>query len=300
MPKPTVIWHSDFTNQTYYGYIADHMRAYARATPVADTVRLDFVAFRCTIWDGEKHVMATREAIDAAMAGGASAPVAEPVAVVRDNPEDYGTIIDPLAVLPAGTLLYAGSPVAVDRQRLRDLVDVVWNEATESTAVPDTPWADRMIDRVFAAGSASARVAGAPQAEQFVQAAIDRAPEPLRRLGEYLSRVLDEDQWATAERMLLSACDAAPQASAEPKLPRGWQLALNLAIDAIENAPPMDWPVNWPAILQGLKDLRDVLEQPQADKDGEVEHARRRLQRRCCAPGPCWMALDTAPGRAAS
>ncbi|KDS79605.1 transcriptional regulator [Bordetella bronchiseptica KM22] len=65
--------------------------------------------------------------------------------------------------------------------------------------------------------------------------------------------------------------DAAPLASAEPKLPRGWQLALNLAIDAIENAAPMDWPVNWPAILQGLKDLRDVLEQPQADQDGEVE-----------------------------
>jgi len=35
MPKPTVIWHSDFTNQTYYGYIADDMRAYARAYALA-------------------------------------------------------------------------------------------------------------------------------------------------------------------------------------------------------------------------------------------------------------------------
>jgi len=61
---------------------------------------------------------------------------------------------------------------------------------------------------------ASAPVAGEAQADQFIQAAIDRAPEPLRRLGEYLSRVLDEDQWATAERMLLGACNAAPQASA--------------------------------------------------------------------------------------
>ena len=26
MPKPAVLWHSDFTNQTYYGYTADHMR----------------------------------------------------------------------------------------------------------------------------------------------------------------------------------------------------------------------------------------------------------------------------------
>lgn len=42
-------------------------------------------------------------------------------------------------------------------------------------------------------------------AEQFIQAAIDRAPDPLRRLGEWLSTVLDEDQWATAERLLLGA-----------------------------------------------------------------------------------------------
>lgn len=63
------------------------------------------------------------------------------------------------------------------------------------------------------AALASAPVAGEAQAEQFIQAAIDQAPEPLRRLGEYLSRVLDEDQWATAERMLLGACNAAPQAS---------------------------------------------------------------------------------------
>lgn len=41
------------------------------------------------------------------------------------------------------------------------------------------------------------------RAEQFIQAAIDRAPEPLRRLGEYLTRVLDEDEWPTAESLLL-------------------------------------------------------------------------------------------------
>ncbi|WP_334166290.1 DUF551 domain-containing protein [Achromobacter mucicolens] len=46
-----------------------------------------------------------------------------------------------------------------------------------------------------------------------------------------------------------------------PNLPRGWQLALNLAIDAIENAAPagQDWPVNWPAILHGLTALRAAL-----------------------------------------
>lgn len=58
------------------------------------------------------------------------------------------------------TALYA-APVAAqaqpvpDRQRMRALVDLVWNEATESTTVPDTPWADRLIDKVFAAQAAS-------------------------------------------------------------------------------------------------------------------------------------------------
>lgn len=42
-------------------------------------------------------------------------------------------------------------------------------------------------------------------AEQFIQAAVDRAPEPLRRLGEWLASVLDDDDWKTAERMLLGA-----------------------------------------------------------------------------------------------
>jgi hypothetical protein len=40
-------------------------------------------------------------------------------------------------------------------------------------------------------------------AEQFIQAAVDGAPEPLKRLGRYLADVLDEDQFKTAERMLL-------------------------------------------------------------------------------------------------
>lgn len=42
-------------------------------------------------------------------------------------------------------------------------------------------------------------------AEAFIQAAVDQSPEPLRRLGEWLAGVLDEDDWKTAERMLLGA-----------------------------------------------------------------------------------------------
>ena len=52
------------------------------------------------------------------------------------------------------------APIPFYRQSLRELVDVVWNEATESTAVPDTAWADRLIDRVFPSVLASAPVAG--------------------------------------------------------------------------------------------------------------------------------------------
>jgi len=44
--------------------------------------------------------------------------------------------------------------------------------------------------------------------ERYVADAISRAPDPLRELGDYLSRVLDEDEWKTAERFLLAACVA--------------------------------------------------------------------------------------------
>jgi hypothetical protein len=50
-------------------------------------------------------------------------------------------------------------------------------------------------------------------AEAFIQAAIDLAPEPLRRLGEWLATALDEDQWAKAERMLLAAAASAADPS---------------------------------------------------------------------------------------
>ncbi len=55
-----------------------------------------------------------------------------------------------------------------------------------------------------AASPAAAVVSESAEArfEHYLQNAIDNAPEPLRRLGEYLSHVLDEDEWPTAERLL--------------------------------------------------------------------------------------------------
>lgn len=41
--------------------------------------------------------------------------------------------------------------------------------------------------------------------EQFLAAEIDSAPEALRRLGEWLGNVLDEDHFATANRLVLGA-----------------------------------------------------------------------------------------------
>lgn len=39
--------------------------------------------------------------------------------------------------------------------------------------------------------------------EHYVRNLIDNGPEPLRRLGEYLTTALDEDLWTGAELMLL-------------------------------------------------------------------------------------------------
>jgi len=48
----------------------------------------------------------------------------------------------------------------------------------------------------------------AKQAEAFIQAAIDSAPEPMRRLGEWLASKLDDDDWKTADRLVTGAAVA--------------------------------------------------------------------------------------------
>ncbi|EPB6998978.1 hypothetical protein KUT50_19675 [Pseudomonas aeruginosa] len=63
--------------------------------------------------------------------------------------------------------------------------------------------------------------------EHYISNTIDRAPEPLRRLGNWLCHVLDEDQWTTAERMLTGACVAAEERAAaqtQHSVPEGWKL----------------------------------------------------------------------------
>ncbi len=48
--------------------------------------------------------------------------------------------------------------------------------------------------------------------EHFVQEAISNSPEPLQELGKFLADRLDEDDWKTADRLLLAAATR-PQAS---------------------------------------------------------------------------------------
>jgi hypothetical protein len=47
------------------------------------------------------------------------------------------------------TLTQKSRRLRLTRDDLRRLVDIVWNEATESTAVPSTKWADRLIDKAL-------------------------------------------------------------------------------------------------------------------------------------------------------
>lgn len=52
-------------------------------------------------------------------------------------------------------LVFDSTPAAIpDRSMLRKLVDLVWNEAKESTEVPSTKFADQLIDTVFPASTA--------------------------------------------------------------------------------------------------------------------------------------------------
>lgn len=53
----------------------------------------------------------------------------------------------------------------------------------------------------------------------YMTEAVNNAPEPLRKLGEYLAELLDEDQWKTAERYLNGALLATPSGRAQAWLP---------------------------------------------------------------------------------
>lgn len=99
------------------------------------------------------------------------------------------------------------TPIRIADGRLLEPSGTNLLDATQAEAM-----VRHMIEGLPAARPASGEREGETpedRAEQFIQAAVDRAPEPLRRLGEWLANVLDEDEWKTAERMLLGATTAA-------------------------------------------------------------------------------------------
>lgn len=132
---------------------------------------------------------------------------------------------------------------------LNDDSDLPWKREFEIGGIS----VEQVYLKIAAAPKAEIAIAanagGQPEveAEHFIQAAIDRAPEPLRRLGEFLGRVLDEDQWKTAERLLLSisaahtptACSAGGQELLEAPLFDVLAIHSNLSTDAMDELAPL-------------------------------------------------------------
>ncbi len=63
----------------------------------------------------------------------------------------------------------------------------------------------KYLAQIGVSGAAVERDAASPEDryEQFIQAEIARSPDALRELGEYLGRVLDEDEFPRANSLLL-------------------------------------------------------------------------------------------------
>lgn len=124
--------------------------------------------------------------------------------------------------------------------------------------------------------------------EHYISNTIDRAPEPLRRLGNWLSHVLDEDQWTTAERMLTGACVAAEERAAaqtQHSVPDGYRLirlehfaAIKAQldpkqVDAYRGRNIYDEDkvyANWNECRWALDEIKDVFQQIDWDAENEL------------------------------
>ena len=70
------------------------------------------------------------------------------------------------------------------------------------------------ISAALQSAHAAGKAEGEAMAEKYIQAEVDRAPKPLRRLGEWLTNILDDDHFKTADRMVLGAVEACNAAHA--------------------------------------------------------------------------------------
>lgn len=80
-----------------------------------------------------------------------------------------------------------------DRQKLRDLVDVVWSDAAESPNFLPTEWADRLIAQVFSSTAAAVPVKVAElsmQIRRLVRALKNSNPEHslVKSVPDYMQR----------------------------------------------------------------------------------------------------------------
>lgn len=81
-----------------------------------------------------------------------------------------------------------------------------------STAISHLRLAADRIDAL--AADLAAQTARADVAEQFLDNAISNSPQPLKDLGKWLSGLLDQDDWPTAERYLNAAAKSVSEEKA--------------------------------------------------------------------------------------
>lgn len=117
-------------------------------------------------------------------------------------------------VIADGTAQDLAREVAALRKRVKRLTPYVEAFRREEARADK---AERAADDALAA-----KHVPEAECEAFIAAAVSAAPEPLRVLGEYLSRVLNEDHWLEAERLLLGACAQAVRPLTDAQIHDWW------------------------------------------------------------------------------
>lgn len=142
-------------------------------------------------------------------------------------------------------LYTAAQPSAPDRNMLRELVDVVWRYATESTSVPATGTADGLIDKVFniSAMPVESRYSDGPVTipmASFYRDGIEAAASYLDAQREAFDHehgqhdpdtgafefgnVAAQDHSATLAELSEAIRGLHPNAGNSPAIPDGWKL----------------------------------------------------------------------------
>ena len=105
------------------------------------------------------------------------------------------------------------------------------------------------------------------RAEQFIQAAVDSAPEPLRRLGEWLANKLDDDDWKTAERLLNGASVEARSLSLRVEAEKRERERLKDRIDLRMNDYLVEMREGYDDSITGFNEAWDIVRSVFADME---------------------------------